>query len=142
MEANNWLEVEAPDVNDRELAGYWEGVSKRQLLVQKCASCDTYRWPPRGVCGVCHSLETSWTPAGSSGRLFTWTVVWHTNLAVFKDHTPYAVGVIQLDNAPIRMIGHLDMAPDALTIDMPVEVTFRELRDGVLLPVWVGAERS
>src|SRR5579862_5212607 len=114
MSATAWLDVEAPDVANRELAGFWEGTSRRQLLAQSCRNCGSFRWPPRGICGACRSLDSTWVPVGSSGLLFTWTVVWHTNLAVFRDNTPYAVGIVELDAAPVRMVGHLEMPPDDL----------------------------
>ena len=139
MNATSWADVEAPDVNDRELAEYWRGTAKRQLLAQSCVQCGAFRWPPRAACGACRSLEAAWTSVGHSGRLFSWTVVWQTTLKVFKDNTPYAVGVVQLDWAPIRMIGHLEIGVTNLAMDMAVRVEFREVRGGVLLPVWVAA---
>jgi len=142
MHAADWLAVEAPDVSNRELAEFWKGTAGRQLLAESCDSCGTVRWPPRGICGSCHSLDTRWVPIGSKGRLFSWTVVWHTNLEVFKDHTPYAVGIIALEQVPIRMVGHVEMEPSEVAVDMPLEVAFREVQSGLLLPVWVEPGRT
>ena len=140
LDAIAWSDIEAPDVASRELAEFWKGTAVRQLLAQRCDRCGAFRWPPRAACGECQSLDSTWTPVGSRGTLFTWTVVWQTNLPVFREHTPYAVGVVQLDDAPVRMIGHLEIPPPDLVIDMPVNAEFRAVRGGVLLPVWVAGE--
>jgi uncharacterized OB-fold protein len=50
---------------------------------------------------------------------------------------PYGICVIQLDEGP-RMMGNVvgvEQTPEALVLDMPLQVTF-ETRGKVQLPVW------
>ena len=133
----NWGEVDPPDSGDRDLAPFWLGVSARKLLVQKCLNCATHRWPPRGACETCRSFDLVWVAAGESAKIFSWTTVWQTSLEGFRDAVPYAVGIVELDGVPIRMIGYLDIAPDEILPGLGVSVNFREVRSGALLPTWV-----
>jgi uncharacterized OB-fold protein len=50
---------------------------------------------------------------------------------------PYAIAVVQLDEGP-RMMANIvgvEQTPEALELDMPLQVTF-ETRGNVQLPVW------
>jgi len=126
-----------PNVADREIGPFWEGTAEGELRVQKCAQCGTYRWPPRGACGVCHSLGVSWVNVFGPGTLFTWTVVNRTTLPDFQSQVPYAVGIVALDEVAVRFIGRIvGSAPEALQIGMPLEPVFQSHANGVALPVW------
>lgn len=100
-----------PDVKDRELAGFWEGTAAGELRVQRCSKCSTFRWPPRSACAECQSFEASWTKVAHEGELFSWTVVAQTGQEGFSQLVPYAVGVVQLDGVPVRMLGYIAADP-------------------------------
>jgi hypothetical protein len=52
----------------------------------------------------------------------------------FKDSTPYAPVVVEMDEG-VRLVSEVvDCKPDELTIDMPVEVLFDAVTPGVTLP--------
>lgn len=124
-----------PDVNERDLAGYWEGTRARQLRVQRC-SCGEVRWPPRASCGVCRSMDFEWTPVATKGELFTWTVVAQTGMKGFSELTPYAVAVIQLDGVPVRMAGYTDADPATLAAGDRFKAVFVQKSDEVVIPIW------
>lgn len=124
-----------PDLDDTELAGYFAGTAEKELRVQECSGCQARRWPPREGCAKCGSLGYAWVAVEATGSLYTWTVVWTSPLAGFADHTPYAVGVIELAD-DVRMIGYLDADPSDLAIDVAVTASFQEVRPGNFVPVW------
>jgi uncharacterized OB-fold protein len=128
-----------PDLEDLDLAGYLAGAAQGELRVQECLHCGTRRWPPRDSCARCGGLESTWVPVDPSGTLYTWTVVWNTPLPGFRDHVPYAVGVIELDDGGIRILGYLDCPPASLTIGDRLLATFEEVRPGIKVPAWRAA---
>lgn len=131
-----------PDVTDRELAGYWEGTAKNELRVQKCAKCATFRWPPRSACAECQCFDATWTAVAQEGELFSWTVVGQTGQEGFSNLVPYAVGVVQLDGVPVRMLGYVDEDPKTLVGNERMRVKFVRKSDQVNLPVWVRAGKG
>jgi len=129
--------INPPDRHDPELEPFWDGTDHDELRVQRCDSCDTFRWPPRAACAACSSLEATWVSVPGCGVLFSWTVVARTTLPDFVERVPFAVGVVALDGLPIRMIGRIETDdPWGLQVDMPLTVVFRTHPSSVRLPVW------
>ena len=133
----NWNEVPLPDVDQTELAPYWEGTRQGELRICSCENCKKDLWPPRAACWNCGSLNQKWKAVAGKGTLFTWTTVGHPTVPGFKDLIPYGVGVIALDDAPgIRMTGRLLTPPSQLRIGARTRVVFEQVNERVTLPVW------
>lgn len=137
----DWSASPVPDVNDPDLAPYWQAAREGRLVVRHCVACDRLLWPPRPTCGDCGSLIHEWREVSPRGQLFTYTVVGHTTLPVFRDLTPYVVGVVEIEDAPgVRMVGRLLDGPDALRIGIPLVADFQQVTNDVTLPVWRSVE--
>lgn len=135
--AIDWTQVPLPDVEDADLAPYWEATRRGELVVRHCRACDRLSWPPRGACPACSSLDLDWRPVAARGRLFTWTVVGHTSIAGFKAAVPFAVGVVEIDDAAgVRMVGRITSEPDSLEIGARVQAEFVAADERVTLPAW------
>jgi uncharacterized OB-fold protein len=66
--------------------------------------------------------------------VFSWTVVARALHPAFQDACPYAPVVIEMEEG-VRILSQVvDCAPDALEIDMPVEVVFTDETEDVTLP--------
>jgi hypothetical protein len=52
--------------------------------------------------------------------------------------TPYSIAVVELEEGPRMMTNVVEVAqtPEALVLDMPLEVTFQRLNDDIVLPVF------
>lgn len=137
----DWSTGPLPDLADPDLAPYWDAVAESRLVVRHCSRCDRAFWPPRPACPACSTLADGWVEVAPTGHLFTYTVVGHTALPVFRDLTPYAVGVIEIDGIDnIRMVGRILAPPDALKVGMPLAVHFEAVTDDVTLPLWTPGE--
>ena len=65
--------------------------------------------------------------------MHTWTVTHRALHPAFPD-VPYAVAVTELEEG-VRLVSRvLDLPPDALAVDLPVEVVLDPEVDGVRLP--------
>lgn len=117
-----------------ETQPYWDGCAAGELRLQRCTHCDAHYFPPRPFCPTCLSDDVAWEPVSGRGTLHTY-VINHRAAPGFE--APYAIAVVQLDEGPRLMsnIVDVDQTPEALVLDMPLEVTF-EARGDVTVPVF------
>jgi uncharacterized protein len=117
---------------------FWDGVEAHKLMILRCDSCGTYIHLPRDICRVC--LSTSLSPAEVSGRatLTTWTSPAQPFDPYYATHMPYVLAVVELvEQKNLKMVTDIVDCDEAdLRIDMPLEVTFREVTPGCTLPLF------
>lgn len=117
-----------------ETEPFWEAAAAGQLCLPRCQPCDRFFFPPRPFCPACLSDDVVWEAASGRGRLHTY-VINHRAAPGFEP--PYAIAVVELDEGP-RMMANIvdcDQTPEALALDMALEVTF-EQRGAMAVPVW------
>ena len=115
-----------------ETEHFWAGAREGKLLLQKCTSCDHVYFPPRPFCPACASRAVNVFRASGKARLYSYSIDCVNGL----DGLPVAVAVVQLDEG-VRMMSNLrDVAPtpDALVLDMKLEVVFERLDDTITIP--------
>jgi uncharacterized OB-fold protein len=117
-----------------QLAPFFEGTRRGVLMVQKCDSCGTLRFPPHELCSHCLSSKASWTPVSGRGEVFSFNVMHQVYHPGFAAEVPYAVVIVQLEEG-VRMISNLvGVKPHEIKCGMPVEVVFEKLSEEVTLP--------
>lgn len=125
-------------VPDETSAPYWEACARHELALPRCAQCHQFTLPPDVTCPNCQSTEPDWTfePAGSGGRIRTWTVMRHSFLQGFD--LPFVLVDVELDvQSDLRMIGRLlDGAEAPLAIGARVVVEFEDIDEGHALPAF------
>ena len=124
-----------------ETRHYWEGAKAGELRLQRCDDCSHTYFPPRPFCPACASRKVSVFRATGRGRLFSY-VINHRPAPGFT--APYSIAVVELDEGPRLMTNIVDcpQTPEALVLDMPVEVAFQKLDDEISLPVFRPAGRA
>ena len=117
---------------------YWQGCDRGELVMQRCSDCERLRWTPSPLCPDCGSDAHVWSALSGRGKLTTWTVITHPVHPAAVDLVPYIVAEIELaEQADLRMIAALvDIDPEAITFDLPVEVVFRHHHNRQQLPVF------
>ncbi|GGQ75031.1 bifunctional MaoC family dehydratase N-terminal/OB-fold nucleic acid binding domain-containing protein [Streptomyces asoensis] len=116
-----------PVVN-RDNAGFWEGVRRGRLLVQRCTACDTLRFPWLPGCNACGSEQWDTVRATGDGTVFSYVVMHHPSFPAFDP--PYAVVLVELAEG-VRMVSNVvDVPYDKVRIGMPVELEFRTYGGG------------
>jgi uncharacterized protein len=113
---------------------YWDGARQHQLLIQRCRACDHVWHPPLPRCPQCHSVDVAWTPVSGTGRVYTYTVVYHATHAAMVDKVPYIAALIELDEGPRVLTNLRNCAEDQVRVGMPVKVLFEELTPEITLP--------
>lgn len=124
-----------------ETRHYWEGTRAGELRLQKCDACAHVYFPPRPFCPKCASREVSVFRASGRGRLYSY-VIHHRPTPGFTP--PYAIAVVELDEGPRLMSNIVEspQTPEALKLDMPLEVVFQRQNDEITLPMFKPAEAS
>ncbi len=122
-----------PAVSD-DTRFFWEGAARKELLVQRCASCGALRHPPRPMCARCRSLE--WAAARMSGRGSVYSFVVHHHPPVPGFDVPFVVALIELDEG-VRIVSNLTgVTPEEVSIGMPVEAEFVPVEEDLTLPLF------
>src|SRR2546427_7955349 len=109
----------------RGLAGeFYDFCKRRELRFQRCLDCATWRHLPRELCARCGSPRWEWSQSSGRGKVFTWTTVTQASLPQFGELIPYSPVVVEMEER-VRLVSWVvDVKPDELQIDMPVEVFF------------------
>jgi uncharacterized OB-fold protein len=117
-----------------ETQHYWDGAREGELRLQNCNVCDNTYFPPRPFCPECGSREVTVIKASGRGKLLSY-VINHLPSPGFDDG-PFAIAVVELEEGP-RMMSNIlecEQTPEALQLDMPLEVMFEKLSDEITLP--------
>jgi uncharacterized OB-fold protein len=113
---------------DRSNDWFWDGVRQGRLLIQRCASCGTLRYPNAPMCGVCQSLEWDTQEATGRGTVLTWIVAHHPT----REDEIRVVVLVDLEEG-VRMVSNIvDFDPAEVEQGLPLELTFRTYGDVVL----------
>jgi len=118
-----------------ETQHYWDGAKRGELLLQRCEECSKTYFPPRPFCPACGSRKVSVVKASGKATLYSY-VINHRAAPGFT--APYAIAVVELAEGPRLMTNIVDcpQTPEALQLDMALEVTFAALDDTITLPVF------
>ena len=128
-----------PVVN-RDNAGFWEGVERHRLLIQRCTDCETLRFPWLPGCNRCGGPDWDTVEASGEGTVYSYVVMHHPPFPAFSP--PYAVALIELAEG-VRMISDVVGVPyDKVRIGMPVRLEFQLYDEELVLPVFRAREEE
>jgi uncharacterized OB-fold protein len=126
-----------PDELDKD---FYEAANQDRLVIQYCASCERYQYPPEQTCVGCSSADDlSWREVEGRGTIYSYAVVYDTPIVSLQPDVPYNVAVIELDACPgINMLSHLPGTPtDEVQIGAPVRLIFEATpATGQKVPEW------
>jgi len=109
-------EVFQKDSNDEILPtieNFYKFCSQKKLMGVKCAKCSAIFALPRTTCPKCHSTSMKWIEFKGTGKLLSYSIV-YVSTAEYQSQTPYAVGIVELDEGArisgvVRNIKHEDL---------------------------------
>ncbi|MGE4337131.1 MAG: Zn-ribbon domain-containing OB-fold protein [Pigmentiphaga sp.] len=124
-----------------ETRHFWEGTREGKLLLQHCAHCESTYFPPRPFCPRCSSSDITLRMATGRATLHSYVI---NHLAPRDWSVPYAIAVVQLEEGPKMManITGCPQTPEALILDMPLQVKFEKLNDDITLPLFEPLEKQ
>ena len=123
-----------------ETRHFWDGCREGELRLQRCTDCagEAY-FPPRPFCPKCGSRNVEVFKASGKGVL--WSYVINHRPRPDMGTEPYAIAVVKLEEGPKIMtnIVGCPQTPEALPLDMAVNVTFEVQTDDITLPFFTPA---
>ena len=117
---------------------FWDAAREHRLVVPRCTTCGTYRFPPSAFCYVCRTQEVAYVEQAGRGVLYSYTVAWHPLLPDVSDSVPYIPAVVELpDTGGVRLVANLvDVRPSEVRIGMDLELVWRDVHDDVTVPTF------
>ncbi|HEY6532704.1 MAG TPA: zinc ribbon domain-containing protein [Acidimicrobiales bacterium] len=119
-----------------ETAAFWEGAAQGRLVVERCTSCGTRQFPPRGMCRVCRGRSTEPFTITGNGIVYSFTVNhqrWEPDMEV-----PFALVLVDFPDHPgVRIAGRFRGGDPA--IGMAVEIGFEAGPVGFAVPSFAAA---
>lgn len=107
-------------------------MEKGQLIGARCDACDIVYVPPRIYCEACMAkLEGNYLQVSRTGKVHTFTLCYESMDGERYDK-PHIIAMVKLDGTDgglVHLLGEVE--PDAVYIDMPVEVVFKPRKDRV-----------
>ncbi len=124
-----------PDADDQY---FWDGVARKELLLQRCSSCGTLRQPPSPMCPDCSSLEWETLPASGRAKVYSWIASAHPTE---PDAAPRIVVLLDLEEG-VRFVSNLvETTLDEVFFGQDVELVFVDY-DGQRLPQFRPASKG
>jgi hypothetical protein len=112
-------------------ARYWREIPQRyRHEAARCVACGKIHFPPRLVCSGCRGTTFTKVTLAPEGAVETFTVI-RVPPTGFGAETPYAVGIVRLDDGVKVTAQIVDVDLAELQIGQRVRVEFRRLqKDG------------
>jgi uncharacterized OB-fold protein len=112
-------------------APFWRALRRREVQVQRCASCRTHRFPATRYCAQCRSDESDWVSVAPRGMLETWCVFHRPYFEGLP--VPYTVIQVRLDCGVRVFANPASGDKSTLRIGMPLEAVFEDVAPDVTL---------
>ena len=105
------------------IESFYSFVKEGKLMGAKCNKCGKMLVPPKPMCPKCFSKDLKWKELPKKGNLLTYTII-HVSPKHFQHLTPYAVGIVELeDGAQLPgMIKSVNLKE--ITVGMSLHVEF------------------
>jgi hypothetical protein len=108
--------------SSRDYDFFYQGLSAKRILVQKCSACGKLRNPPGPSCPSCRSLEWGSFELDGSGIINSYTIHYHPPLPGFD--VPHTILLVDMDEG-VKLVGALaSCTPGEVAIGMPVQARF------------------
>ena len=114
--------------------GFWDAIENESLAIQCCTACGVLRHYPQPLCPICHSAQSDWQTVSGRGHIYSYTIAHRAFHPAWKDHVPYVIATIELDEGVRMVCDLLDVDPETVAIDQRVEVRFQNFPGQGVMP--------
>jgi uncharacterized OB-fold protein len=105
-------------------APYWAGLTRRELHIQRCASCGDFVFYPRPHCPSCLSADLGWVEVSGHGKVYSYTIVRRAMNPAFGADVPYVYAIVELEEGPRLMTNVVNCAIEAVQVGMAVKAVY------------------
>jgi uncharacterized protein len=119
-----------------ETQPFWDAAAEERLVIQRCDACGAWQYYPRPFCKTCWTEGVQWAEASGRATLYTFSIVRRNDLPPFGDQVPYVAAIVDLEEGPRMVSEVVDCPLDQVEIGMPLVATYRDLAEGLKLPIF------
>lgn len=119
---------------DADSEVYWRGIQEGRLLLQHCRDCGHVQFYQASICRNCSSEQLEHRAASGRAKVHSFSVVHRAPGPAFKQDTPYAVILVELEEGPRMISSFVGADPALVTFDMAVELVCEPVDGGMSLP--------
>ncbi|MCI4364823.1 MAG: Zn-ribbon domain-containing OB-fold protein [Thermoplasmata archaeon] len=113
------------------LSRFFDRLKEGRVSTTRCPKDGLLHWPPRTACPQCHSEELEWVDLPEVGHVYAFSAVLGGAPLGMEDEVPFAVGLVDLDGAPLRLFGRIEGRPwTELQIGSAVRLESFDIGDG------------
>ena len=112
---------------------YWDAAKQHRLIVQRCASCGSFRFPIKPICNQCFSGTFGWHQMSGRAKVWSACEFYRQYFKGFESDIPYNVALVQLEEGPRMYTNLIDIPYCDITIGMAVKTCFEDVTDEVTL---------
>lgn len=119
-----------------ETQHFWDGCRDGELRLQRCTDCAGAYFPPRPFCPACGSRAVEVFAASGQATLHSYIINQRPRPDMGTE--PHSIAIVKLAEGPQMMSNIVGCAqtPEALVLDMPLQVTFQKESDLISLPLF------
>ena len=103
---------------------FWDGTKQREIRLQRCDACGSFRFPPVVLCRECLAEEHQWVPTSAKGTVYSFVIQHRPATPAFIEDLPYVVAIVELDEGPLMLTNIVGCDHDDIEVGMRVEATF------------------
>ena len=117
---------------------FWKATAEHRLVLPRCTTCGTYRFPPSPFCWKCRAQAVEWIEHDGDGEIYSFTVIRHAVIPALRDAVPLIAAVVALPGTDgCRVVANIvDADPDEVRIGMRVTLDWYDVREGTTIPVF------
>jgi uncharacterized OB-fold protein len=118
-----------------ETRPYWDGLKDGKLMIQRNKQTGKAYFPPRPFDPADPFAEVEWFQASGKGTLLSYVI---SRRAPPGYQAPFSIAVVQLAEGVKMMTNIIDcpQTPEALQLDMELELAPTKVNDDITLPTW------
>lgn len=123
-----------------ETRHFWDGCKEGELRLQRCTDCTHSYFPPRPFCPKCASRNVEVYKASGKAFLYSFIINHRPHPGMGKE--PHSIAIVELAEGP-RMMSNIvgcPQTPEALQLDMPLEVIFEKQNEDISVPLFQPAK--
>jgi len=125
----DFFPLEGPE--QTRLSRFYDRLREGRLSTTRCPNDGELHWPPRTACPKCHSEELEWVDLPEVGQIYAFSAVLGGAPLGMEADVPFAVGLVDLDGAPLRLFGRIEGRPwKELHVGDRVRVESYDIGDG------------
>jgi uncharacterized OB-fold protein len=113
---------------------FWDAAARHVLVRQRCSDCGASFFTPQVACPRCLSENWAWVESSGRGSVYSFTICHRAPGPGFD--VPYALAIVDLEEGWSMLSNIVCCGPHDVRTGLEVVVTWLDVDDELVLPVF------